>query len=289
MQLCLKCNTQFRSADWKCSACDFLPEAVTNFFTFAPDLMQYNTGFDAQNFAKLIEVEAANFWFRSRNQLIIWALKKYFSDAENFLEIGCGTGYVLSGIQKNFPNLKLFGSEISARGLNFAAQRVKHAMLFQMDARKIPFVEEYDVIGAFDVFEHIEEDELVLQQIHQALKPGGGIILTVPQHQFLWSQQDEHACHVRRYNIADLKNKMIKAGFKIIKTTSFVSLLLPLMLVSRLQKRKKIENYDPLQELKLSKTLNIIFENILAFERLVIQLGINFPVGGSLLMIANKL
>lgn len=289
MKLCLECNAQFNSSNWRCMTCDYLPQKHIDFLTFAPDLMQCNSGFDAQNFEKLTAVEASNFWFRARNQLIVWALKKYFCSAKNFLEIGCGTGYVLSGIQKFLPQLNLSGSEISCVGLNSAAKRINQAMLFQMDARKIPFVEEYDVIGAFDVLEHIEEDELVLQQMYQAIKPGGGIIVTVPQHQFLWSQQDDHACHVRRYNVTDLKNKAMKAGFKIIKTTSFVSLLLPLMLVSRLQKRKKVENYDPLQELKLSKGLNTAFENILAFERLMIRAGINFPMGGSLLMIAKKL
>jgi SAM-dependent methyltransferase len=59
------------------------------------------------------------------------------------------------------------------------------AVLFQMDARKIPFESEFDVIGAFDVLEHIEEDEKALAQIFHAVLPGGGLILTVPQHRFL--------------------------------------------------------------------------------------------------------
>ena len=50
---------------------------------------------------------------------------------------------------------------------------------------------------AFDVIEHIDEDEMVLTQMYKALQPNGGMILTVPQHPFLWSNQDEFACHVR--------------------------------------------------------------------------------------------
>ena len=65
-----------------------------------------------------------------------------------------------------------------------------------MDARRIPFEDEFDVIGAFDVLEHIKEDEQVLVQMHRAVKSGGGIMLTVPQHMFLWSEQDVQAHHV---------------------------------------------------------------------------------------------
>lgn len=288
MKMCISCENKFSNLDWQCPSCGFAPEQLLNFPAFSPHLSRNETGFKQDDFSKLAEVEEKNFWFEARNQLIIWALKQYFPLATNFLEIGCGTGFVLSGIQKAAPKLKLNGSEISAVGLEFAKQRINNASLFQMDARQIPFVEEFDVIGAFDVLEHIQEDQQVLAQLHQAVQPNGGIILTVPQHQFLWSQQDEYAHHVRRYNALDLKKKVIGAGFEIIKITSFVSLLLPFMLISRFLKRKKVENYDSLSELKLSTSLNLIFEKILCFERYMICLGLNIPVGGSLLLIAKK-
>ena len=64
------------------------------------------------------------------------------------------------------------------------------------------------MIGAFDVLEHIADDELVLSQMHQAVRKGGGIILTVPQHSFLWSEIDEYSRHVRRYSVSELKLKL---------------------------------------------------------------------------------
>src|SRR6266545_4042215 len=93
-------------------------------------------------------------------------------EPENFLEIGCGTGFVLSGIRKAFPELILSGSEIFSEGLNLAAERLPGVELFQMDARRIPFQEEFDVIGAFDVLEHVKEDEEVLSQMYQATRKG---------------------------------------------------------------------------------------------------------------------
>ena len=71
-----------------------------------------------------------------------------------------------------------------------------------MDARNIPFRDEFDVIGAFDVLEHIDEDVAVIDEVRKALRPGGGFLMSVPQHPALWSQQDERAFHVRRYTAA---------------------------------------------------------------------------------------
>lgn len=257
------------------------------FLSFAPELAT-NEGFRDDLFDELALLEAKNFWFRARNRLIQWALRRYFLEAQTFLEVGCGTGFVLAGVSAVLPQLRLFGSEISSAGLAYAARRVEGAELFQMDARVIPFSEEFDVIGAFDVLEHIQEDELALREMHCAVRPGGGIVLTVPQHGFLWSQADEHACHVRRYAARDLTAKVEAAGFRVVRVTSFVSLLLPLMMISRARQMVASEGYDPLRELKIGGVLNTVLEKILDAERLMIRAGVNFPAGGSLLMIARK-
>ncbi len=76
--------------------------------------------------------------------------------------------------------------------------------MLQFDACAIPYKAEFDVIGAFDVIEHIEEDTAALTQMYQALKPGGGLLITVPQHRFLWSAVDEMSYHKRRYHRNEL-------------------------------------------------------------------------------------
>jgi SAM-dependent methyltransferase len=158
-----------------------------------------------------------------------------------------------------------------------------------MDARQVPYVDEFDVIGTFDVLEHIEEDEFVLEQMFQALRPGGGIAITVPQHPWLWSQQDEIACHVRRYQIRELREKVLRAGFKVELETSFISLLLPAMMASRLSPKKSPPaGSNKSSELRLPGFINRAFEGVMNLERLLIRSGIRFPVGGSLLIIARK-
>ncbi len=135
------------------------------------------------------------------------------------------------------PELNLQGSEVSLKGLRFAEKRLSRSKLFQMDARQIPFEDEFDVIGAFDVLEHIKEDTIALSAMYQATSKGGGVLLTVPQHPWLWSQADDYAHHVRRYQAKELKAKVENVGFQVIKIASFVSLLLPLMVLSRLQQK----------------------------------------------------
>lgn len=288
MKLCAACGARFNSVGWSCPTCYYQPKLIEGHLAFAPELAEVNDGFEAIFFSQLAKLEAKNFWFRSRNRLIIWVLRQYLPQIHNFFEIGCGTGFVLAAVEQAFPSMSLYGSEIFSQGLNFAQQRLSRTQLFQMDARKIPFVNEFDAIAAFDVLEHIKEDDVVLGQMHQALRKDGGIILTVPQHPFLWSYADDYARHVRRYRVRELKHKVERAGFQVIKMTSFVSLLLPLMIISRWQQQRPDPEYDGMLELKISGWKNAVLENILSLERTIIRLGYSFPAGGSLLCVARR-
>lgn len=248
-----------------------------------------NIGFKAHYFKELAELEAKNFWFCSRNKLILWAVRKYYPELKSLLEIGCGTGFVISAISEQFPEVKLLGSEYFEEGLVYARQRLPNAEFTQMDARFIPYKSALDAIGVFDVLEHIEEDEVVLQQIFKALKPGGVVFITVPQHRWLWSAVDDYACHVRRYSANELHQKVRRTGFEVIRSTSFVSMLLPAMYLSRLfQRDKKGMSMDAMAELRINFILNNIFEWILSFERGLIRLGVNMPIGGSRMLVARK-
>ena len=255
---------------------------------FAPELLQEIDGYKPTVYGDQSSADVErNFWYLTRNRLIVWAIRNYFPTAENFFELGCGTGYVLSNIKKYFPKFTIYGSDVLYEGLHKVTSLMREVEFFQMDAKKIPFENEFHLIGAFDVLEHVHEDEAVLLSMHRAVKPGGGIILTVPQHTFLWSSADEYACHVRRYTLNELRNKVMAAGFKIIRITSFVSLLLPVMVIVRMRIARKF-NYKPSDEYRINPLLNSIFTKIMDFERLLIRIGCFFPVGGSLLLLAIK-
>lgn len=289
MRLCPRCGKLWDAEPPppSCQSCGYVPAKIEGHLAFAPELADQSEGFEASYFDKLSRLESGSFWFNSRNQLLIWALQRYFPEASSFLEIGCGTGFVLAGIAKALPHLALSGSEVFAAGLSIAARRTPQADLFQMDARHIPFGDHFDVIGAFDVLEHIREDEQVLSQMHQAVrKNGGGIMITVPQHLFLWSKSDEYAHHVRRYRAGELKAKLERAGFKIVRVTSFVSLLLPLMLAARLKQRFG-GRFDASAEFEIPALANRLLSSVMSLERTIIKAGLSFPAGGSLLLLGK--
>lgn len=243
-------------------------------------------GFNASRYEALAAVEESHFWFRSRAALIVWALRKHFPRAQSLLEIGCGTGNVLAAVLNTGLN-RVVGSEGHAEGLVFAARRAPRAELLQMDARRIPYRDEFDVVGAFDVIEHIEEDGQVLREMWAACRSGGGVMITVPQHPWLWSYRDEFARHRRRYRRAELLRKLAAAGFERPWATSFVTFLLPLMFLSRLRQRKA-EGFDASGELRVGPAANSVLYAVMALERGLIHAGMSLRWGGSLLAVAHK-
>lgn len=285
---CDACETYAWNDGWSCTRCGSPPATREGFDAFAPASSQSTEGFDSDQFALLAQLEAESFWFRARNSLIVWALSAHFPDAHRFLEIGCGTGFVLQGLRAARPGIELFASEILTEGLGFAARRCEGASLFQMDARRIPFVEEFDAVGAFDIIEHIREDTLVLRQINRALRPRGGVLLTVPQHGWLWSTHDQLAKHFRRYSKRELVSGLEHAGFEVVRATSFVSLLLPVMLLARLVARRGTPEADTLREYQMSRRISWPLERVLDIERTLIRAGVSFPIGASLLVVARK-
>jgi SAM-dependent methyltransferase len=287
MVVCPRCAGALAPPRYRCPACAFEPESRNGYLAWAPQLAGSSDGFHPEDFSNLAPVEAQHFWFRSRTELILWALRKYAPPTfASLLEIGCGTGFVLSGIAKAFPHARLVGTEVFVEGLEFASRRVG-AELMQMDARALPYVDEFDVVSAFDVIEHIDEDELVLENLHRAVRPGGVCLLSVPQHMWLWSPVDEEACHKRRYGVRELESKTRRAGFRIERSTSFVTLLLPAMLLSRTKDRQRGRSGGP-ESLRVNPLIGRTLEEVLRIERLFIQAGLSLPVGGSRLMVLSK-
>ncbi len=288
MKLCLAHGHAYPSSETACPVCGWSPARIGGLLAYAPAMAENSSGFRPEYFPQLAALEAGNFWFRIRNELIRRAARAYFPKARDVLEVGCGTGFALAALAEELPGAQLWGSEVFVEGLRFAAERVPRAQLIQMDARAIPFQDEFDLIAAFDVLEHIDEDSQVLSQMFHATRPGGGVLLTVPQHMFLWSAQDEAACHVRRYQPGELETKLDVAGFKVIRTTSFVTLLFPLLVASRWLKKKKHAHYDPTTEFRIPRAMNAGFYAVLKLEAAMISAGMNFPFGGTRLIAAVK-
>lgn len=241
--------------------------------------------FDPELFAPIADVEERSFWFRARNRLVVSTFRRHFPDARSFLEIGCGSGVVLAALRDAIAGLRLVGGELYGEGLEIARRRLPDVELVELDARRLPYEREFDVVGAFDVLEHIDEDEEVLAQMARAARPRGGVLVLVPQHMWLWSEHDEIVEHRRRYTRRELVAKAERAGIEVVETTSFVTTLLPAMAASRFVDRVR-KKTDPVANLAPGP-LNAVFERILDGERRLIERGVSLPFGGSLMLVGR--
>jgi SAM-dependent methyltransferase len=185
----------------------------------------------------------------------------------------------------------LVGSEIHSAGLRHARRRLADRSEFvQMDVRKIPARAAFDLVGAFDVLEHIVEDETVIRQVYDALAEGGGFLVAVPQHPALWSRTDDVSHHVRRYCRGEVERKLRYAGFEVVFSTSYAALSLPLMLGSRLlmQKRPVNRRERSYHEFNVHPVLNASLHLLLDAEVSLTLRGFRWPIGGSRVVAARK-
>lgn len=235
----------------------------------------------------------SGFWVRSRNRLFKSIVQDHLvaTGKTKFLEIGCGTGGFIQQIATN-ENLKITGSEIYLKGLLYAKKTLPGVDFIQFDVTHGQLGEEFDIIVAFDVIEHIENDVAAILNIHKMLHKGGCLIITVPQHMFLWSRLDEIVKHKRRYSRRELMAKLQDNGFDISYCTSFLFVLFPLMLISRIfDKGRNLPQSDEAaleKRVKFSNALNWIFDRVMRIDEALIKLGISLPFGGTLVVVARK-
>jgi 2-polyprenyl-3-methyl-5-hydroxy-6-metoxy-1,4-benzoquinol methylase len=255
--------------------------------------------YTAEQFAPLFAAEDGHFWFHSRNLCIAAALRSLpdFPAIRDVLEVGCGNGIVLAELQRLFPAGRVTGMDLFEEGLKFARQRFS-GTLIQGDVFTHDFGQPFDLIGAFDVIEHLDDDAKILRRFWQQLKPGGHLIVTVPAHMSLWSYFDEVAHHRRRYTSGELTRKLAAAGFTVDHTTQFMAALFPPMWIKRKllgERAEKLSVASAQQrqaavesDLKINPLVNQLFKMLLWPEAFFISHRLHLPLGTSLLAIATR-
>jgi 2-polyprenyl-3-methyl-5-hydroxy-6-metoxy-1,4-benzoquinol methylase len=290
---CPKCkNTLEEIADrYFCQHCAHSYPIIDGIPSFVDQNVRVDS-FDASLFEFMFEMEQKHFWQIGRKAIVLEVLKRNISNLAScrMLEIGCGDGSVLAYLRQNGINIE--GADIFMEGLKFCQQRAYSFVLYQTDILALPFHNGFDIIGIFDVLEHIDNDEKALLEINQALKPRGNLILTVPAHRFLWSYHDEAANHRRRYGKRQLVTELERNGFIIKKISYYVSFLFPLFVAIRLvnklfRKKGTKRNISASIEFKTIPIINIIFLGLMRLEKQLIG-RLDLPFGASLVVLAEK-
>lgn len=261
---------------------------------FSPDVANDYDDYPDAGFALTQANAERSFWVRSRNRMFKWLVSRNLAGRRKtrLLEIGCGTGDFVQRLVGD-DRLEITGSEIYLRGLVYAKRNLPQVDFVQFDVTQGTIGEHFDIITAFDVLEHIEDDQAAMANIHQMLTAGGVAIISVPQHMFLWGPLDEIVKHKRRYSRAEMVRKLGENGFEVTRATSFVFTLFPLMLIARLLDRKADVASVPDDVALESRVtfpafVNRLFDLIMRLDEGLIRFGLSLPWGGTLIVVARK-
>ena len=237
-------------------------------------------------YEQMAELDQRHWWYRARREVLAALIRREARPPANarVLEIGCGTGH-------NLTMLGEFGS-VDALELDDEARAVAEQRLGK-SVMRAPLPElagvperHYDLIGAFDVIEHIDDDQAALASIAGRLKPGGKLVVTVPAHQWMWSAHDVVNHHKRRYSKRALRALVQGSSLKLERSGYFNSLLFPLAVAERLS--SKLRGKDDADLSLPPRLLNAALERVFALERhLVARLPL--PPGLSLFAVASAI
>jgi SAM-dependent methyltransferase len=239
----------------------------------------------------LANTESRHFWFAVRGAVIQEALRlcrPAIPPPGRMLEVGCGTGYVLGKMREVFPRARLTGIDAYGEGLA-KAKEWSDAELIQGDFFTWTPGERYDLIGCFDVLEHMENDREALERMRELMTPAGWLVLTVPAFSTLWSAYDEAAGHLRRYTREEMIRRVEAAGYRVVYATYFMGLLYPLLRFRAFLARRGWvgEDPDPVKsQLKVMPLINGLFRWLLTAERLLVRARWCMGAGSSLLVVA---
>jgi len=235
----------------------------------------------------LYKVESSHWWYQGRRKIIASFVRdicsKIHGRQPRILDVGCGTGANLL-LLSEFGDVE--GVDISPDALDFCRERgFKHLHLGA--AEELPFEDNsFDLVTAFDVVEHLDDDLAGLREFTRVLRKGGHVLLFVPTFMFLWGLQDEVSNHRRRYRMAEFRRVVEEAGLEVERATyANITFFLPIWMVRTAMRisgvRTESENTINIQA--LNGPLGWLFgteSNILRYT--------NLPFGVSGICVARK-
>lgn len=180
---------------------------------------------EATEIHRTFDVEDHHWWFRERRAILARELRRLGAPGRA-LDIGAaGGGNTRVLVRHGWEALV---ADYSETAVDLARQRGLHAI--HADARHLPLPDaHFDLVMAFDVLEHIEEDDRAVREIVRVLRPGGTALITVPCDMALWSAHDVASGHFRRYTRDGLRSLMVREGLILERMWSWNVLLRPIV------------------------------------------------------------
>lgn len=187
-------------------------------------------------YAEYRELEDSHWWFLGRRAI----LRRVLADrlppgpGRRILDVGCGTGGMLSELARHGD---VEGADADPEAVRFCRERgFGGTRLLESDT--LPWEPEtFDLVTAFDVLEHLDDDRAMVDEVLRVLRPGGAFFLTVPAYAALWGPQDEISHHRRRYRAGQVRALLAGTGLRLERLSYFNTLLFPPIAAVRLARR----------------------------------------------------
>ena len=241
------------------------------------------------------DLEQNSFWFIHRNKVILEAVKR-FSTNNKFVEVGGGNGFVSSFLINN--GYDVWFVEPSINGcINARKRGVKNVFCSFIEDLNEDSGSKSVNFGFFDVVEHVDDVSKLYNGVVSKMDNDSRIYITVPAYNFLWSYADDIAGHFRRYTTNSCVEELDQFGLEVEYSSYFFSFLTIFQFIFRSipyrlnwfknkSHNEQIEkSFEDHRKGKLVTNIVLMF---FYFERMMIRLGLRFPFGSSLLIVAKK-
>ena len=245
---------------------------------------------DKDYYIEYYTLEREHWWFVVRGKIIMQRLAKELPTNRplKILNVGVATGHTTE-LLSQFGEVTSLEYDKECR--DFTMERmgidIVHGSILEL-----PFEDnQFDLVCAFDVIEHIEDDQLGVNEMKRVCKSGGHVCVTVPAFMSIWSHHDVVNHHFRRYLKKEVVNLFEEPGGKIRYKNYFNSLLFtPIWAfrkLSRLKPRKDTEENagSDFSVTSIHSLPNKIAGLIFNIERAMLNMGIKFPVGVSVMLL----
>ncbi len=252
-----------------------------------------NLSYPSEGNEMCFQLEDNSYWFKHRNRIVSLMIAKYKAHRNVFADVGGGNGFVSMLLQTQLTDVILI--EPGPQGVINASKRgVKNVICSVLDQCKF-INKSIEMIGMFDVVEHIEHPNNILQESKRVLTDDGLLFLTVPAFNFLWSNEDKSAGHFTRYTKSTMKNLLHTNGFEPVFMSYFFQFLtMPIFALrsipSRLgmYARQQNQQHYNQQHSSGSGISNSIVNYFCNKEEATLSAGNQLNFGSSLIVVAKK-
>jgi len=231
----------------------------------------------------------AGYWVIHRSNEILRELKQF--GLSQLVEVGAGTGSVCGLLAQN--GIEITAIEPLKAGAMSIQKKGVQTICGRLEIVNFP-PESIKAYGVFDVLEHIENPNQLLDEMYRTLEPGGYLLVTVPCGQWLWGELDKSLGHYRRYSTRTINEVVSRSGFTPIKSRYlFLSLVLPALIMRAIPFRLGIQQseqqvFETIQSESSSNVfVNTIMKAIFSLEALL-GTFIPMPYGLTVLAIYRK-